>query len=236
MSKDPPIAYVLLSGGIDSTTALARAVDIDKLEARCVSIDYGQRHRREIGSASVIAEYYSRPHRTLPLVIAEKTMLIDDSIQVPDISYAEIAGVSPTYVPFRNGMMLSRLAAHISEWHFDPTRSESADYGREAIIYWGAHAEDAQNWAYPDCTPEFIGAMANAIYIGTYHKVRVVAPFQSLLKHEIIEMGAEIRAPYRLTWSCYKGGETHCGTCATCLARKDAFLRAGVQDPTEYLV
>lgn len=244
-----PIGYVLLSGGIDSTTALSRAVDVDELDiVRAVSIDYGQRHRREIAAAADIARVYGAEHVVINMHFVERTMLTDASIPVPDISYDQISGVSPTFVPFRNGMMLSRLAAHIAERHLDPTRKYNAldlregidnprldpDYQRDALIYWGAHAEDAAGGAYPDCSQEFAGAMANAIYVGTYNKVRVVTPFISLMKHEIIEMGSRHGAPYQLTWSCYKGGELHCGTCATCLARKAAFERAGIVDPTTY--
>jgi 7-cyano-7-deazaguanine synthase len=173
-------------------------------------------------------------------------MLTDPSIEVPDISYDQIKGVSPTYVPFRNGMMLSTLASHIAGRHFDPSQEalksledpeheyKNPDFNRDVVIYFGAHAEDAQNWAYPDCTPEFIGAMANALYIGTYYKLRLVAPFQHMSKDRIISRGAELNTPYYLTWSCYRGGGLHCGVCATCRARKLAFIAAGVQDPTTY--
>jgi 7-cyano-7-deazaguanine synthase len=233
MSKQP-IIYVLLSGGIDSATALGLASEQEDAEVRAVSMDYGQRHSIELTSARRVADYYSVPHEVINLPFVGRTMLTDESIRVPDISYAEIEGVSPTYVPFRNGMMLSRLAAHISERHLDPTMKDHSDYNRDCQIWWGAHAEDAAGGAYPDCSVEFIGAMACAIYIGTYHKVRVIAPFDTMFKHEIIKRGSEIGVPYDITWSCYKGGATHCGTCATCLARKGAFSLAGIEDPTIY--
>jgi 7-cyano-7-deazaguanine synthase len=153
-------------------------------------------------------------------------MLTDSSIAIPSISYADLPhGVSPTYVPFRNGQMLSKLAGHIQgNIHFTD----------DAMIYFGAHAEDAANWAYPDCTPEFVGAMANAIYIGTYQRVRLSTPWLHATKHEIITYGDKHGTPYHLTWSCYVGGERHCGVCPTCRARKDAFVKAGVADPTQY--
>jgi 7-cyano-7-deazaguanine synthase len=175
-------------------------------------------------------------------------MLTDPSIEVPNISYAEIQGVSPTYVPFRNGLFLATLASHIAGIHFDPTKMTlpvestipgdnvpNPEYNADVTLYFGAHAEDAQNWAYPDCTPEFVGAMANALYVGTYHKLRLVTPFVHSTKSQIIQRGKQLGAPYYLTWSCYKGGEVHCGTCATCLARRDAFIEAGVEDPTIYM-
>jgi 7-cyano-7-deazaguanine synthase len=252
-----PIAYVLLSGGIDSSTCVSEAINtVGERNVRCVSMDYGQRHIREIESAKKVATFYSnRPHETIKIASMPRTLLTDPSLDVPDISYAEIRGVSPSYVPFRNGLMLSTLAAHIAGRHFDPTKEflpeladgpgdtrmtlkpsqkRNPDYMRDCLIYFGAHAEDAAGWAYPDCTEMFIGAMACALYIGTYHKLRLVAPFMHMQKDQIIERGIKLGTPYYMTWSCYKGGDLHCGTCATCLARKDAFKRAGVTDPTEY--
>lgn len=243
-----PIAYVLLSGGIDSATCVSEAGSVVGFQnVRCVSINYGQRHIRELDSAKKVANFYGRPHTVLKIDSIPRTLLTDPSLDVPDISYAEIQGVSPSYVPFRNGLMLSTLASHIAGIHFDPTKKfidnpedpsrvlSNPDYDRDALLYFGAHAEDAAGWAYPDCTPEFIGAMANALYVGTYHKLRLITPWAFMMKDQIVKRGNELSTPYHLTWSCYKGGTTHCGTCATCLARKDAFKRAHVQDPTEYL-
>jgi 7-cyano-7-deazaguanine synthase len=234
-----PIYYVLLSGGVDSTTALARAVSSSKStnDVRTVSIDYGQRHRKELESAAAVAAYYGVSHEIVKIDMP-RTMLTDPSIKVPHISYAEITGVSPTYVPFRNGLMLSTLASLIAGRHLDPTKKDEPNFGRDIVIYWGAHADDAANDAYPDCTVEFIGAMANAIYTGTYRKVRVIAPFAAMEKWEIVKMGFDLVAPYGLSYSCYDGGEQHCGKCATCLARKEAFAKAGAKagwpDPTIY--
>lgn len=230
-----PVAYVLLSGGIDSTTCVADAVrTFGSKSVRCVSIDYGQRHSRELIAAKAIAQYYGRPHMTLPVFIPN-TMLTNPDIEVPDISYDEIKGVSPTYVPFRNGLFLSTLASMIAGYHFDPSKKDDVDYNRDAVIFWGAHAEDAAGNAYPDCTMEFAGAMANAIYIGTYFKLRLITPFIHMMKDQIIRRGKELGVPYYLTFSCYKGGEIHCGSCSTCYARAAAFIRAGVEDPTEYI-
>lgn len=102
-------------------------------------------------------------------------------------------------------------------------------------VYCGVHAEDAQNWAYPDCTPEFIGGMANAIYVGTYHKIRLMAPLQYMKKHEVVSAGQRLGVPWKDTWSCYEGGEDHCGVCPTCRARQEAFNLAYVLDPTTYV-
>ena len=244
-------AFVLLSGGIDSSTTLALAVSNmqDLLKSRMIgsaveaySMDYGQRHVKEAEAARKICEHYGVSHKIIDIrgALGKNSMLTDASQEVPNISYAEIDGVSPTYVPFRNGFMLSRLAAHAQE-HVDSIR-KSPQYQslRHALfedlvtLYFGAHAEDAQNWAYPDCTPEFVGAMANAIYIGTYRCVRLLTPFNYSTKDQIIKQGFNLGVPYHYTWSCYKGEALHCGVCPTCRARKQAFQLADVPDPTEY--
>jgi len=159
-------------------------------------------------------------------------MLTDPSKRVPEISYSDITGMSPTYVPFRNGQLLSRIAGIAQGWVMEGDIQDPAT--REATIWFGAHAEDAHNWAYPDCTPEFVGAMANAIYIGTYHRVRLITPFLFWKKSSIVLEGEVLGLPFELTWSCYKGEEKQCGVCMTCQARKGAFRDAAILDPTEY--
>ncbi len=237
-------AYVLLSGGIDSNTCMAVALEeFDDVHA--VSIDYGQRHHKEIDFAKEYCDHLQIPHKILDLKsIVPKTMLTDKDAEVPNISYDEIEGVSPTYVPFRNGLMLSALTSYVhgkyeeavKELHDLPdgvlpnTVSPLGEWG----IYFGAHAEDAQNWAYPDCTPEFIGAMANAIFIGSYQSIRLRTPLMSMIKSDILLLGTKLGVDYSRTWSCYKGEDKHCGTCPTCRARKKAFWDSGLKDPTEY--
>lgn len=249
-------AFVLLSGGLDSTTCLAVAKrDFGNVEA--ISIDYGQRHIKETEQARKICEHYKVDHTILPLrqlLEGGNVMLTDKSVDVPDISYSEIQGISPTYVPFRNGTMLAAITAHAQKYVMgeierayreymksvgrgeDPFWKEY--YTKEAKdlcgVYFGAHAEDAHNWAYPDCTPEFIGAMANAIYIGSYFSIRLYAPFMHASKADIVSVGSKLNVPYEMTWSCYKGEELHCGTCPTCQSRKEAFVAADVTDPTPY--
>jgi 7-cyano-7-deazaguanine synthase len=227
--------FCLLSGGLDSTVMLGYMIDTyapDKPEnALAISIDYGQRHKREIDAASRVAEYYDTEHRVVSIAgIIPSSMLTDQSQALPNASYADLPdGISPTYVPFRNGMMLSVLASIAQGWVREDERN------RQALIGFGAHAEDAQNWAYPDCAPEFIGPFGAAVFIGTYQKVRLVAPLMQMTKKEIVELGDKrVGAPFGMTWSCYAGGEVHCGTCPTCRARKAAFREADVRDPTEY--
>ena len=125
-----------------------------------------------------------------------------------------------TVVPFRNGIMLS-IAAGLAE-----------SLEVEALML-GNHAGD--HAIYPDCRPEFSDPMAFAIEAGTYAKIKVIRPFEHLTKTDIAKIGGQLNAPFELTYSCYKGGENHCGKCGTCYERKEAFRDAGVMDPTPYL-
>lgn len=224
--------FVLLSGGIDSTTCLylAYAECVEGLVA--INVHYGQRHVKELEHAQKSCNALNIPHHTIDLSgVVPRTMLTDPSKEVPNISYDQISGISPTYVPFRNGLMLSAAATYAMA-----TIAAKGDgsHEDEHRLYFGAHAEDAQNWAYPDCTPEFTGAMANAIMVGTYWSVRLVTPLQFMDKAQIIEFGTKLGVRWEDTWSCYKGGEMHCGVCPTCRARKSGFARAQIFDPTVY--
>lgn len=226
--------YVLLSGGIDSTTCLYDAVASHGADAVMgVSFFYGQRHSKELNYAQMSCARLGVEHceHRVPLAVSP-TLLTDPKQEIPNVSYDEIAGVSPTYVPFRNGLLLSSITSLL---HGELLARDNDVGEKESYVYFGAHAEDAQNWAYPDCTPEFIGAMANAIYIGTYREVRLITPLQWMTKYEVIHHGQKLDVDWTLTWSCYVGGERHCGTCPTCRARKKGFLEAGVQDPTDYV-
>jgi len=225
-------AFVLLSGGVDSTTCLYKAAnEFPNIEG--ISIHYGQRHLKELEYAKKSCDAWSIVHTILTLNpdVLSGAMLTDERIEIPSVSYADLPhGVSPTYVPYRNGTLLSLVTAYAQKW----VNKQQAPTPREAGIYFGAHAEDAHNWAYPDCTPEFIGAMANAIYVGTYKAVRLHTPVMWMQKYEIIQLGETLGVDWGLTWSCYKCEELHCGVCPTCRARQDAFRNADVEDPTVY--
>lgn len=224
--------FTLISGGVDSTTTLAIAAkDFPNADIECVTVNYGQRHVKEMESAIWQAYAFDARHTIVEAAGMLTGMLVDkgaDNEEVPDVSYADLpVGISPTYVSFRNGFMLSLLAARAQAWVMGV---EQAGQAAEATIYCGVHADDGVNWAYPDCTPEFIGAMANAIYVGTYGKVRLRAPLQYMNKEQIVATGYALDVDFKHTWSCYKGEELHCGTCPTCRSRKEAFLELNMGD------
>lgn len=226
-------ALVLSSGGVDSTTCVALAMSLGKENVSTVSVSYGQRHSRELECADKIAKYYEVNHYILDLSnvlqYSNCSLLAHSTEDIPEQSYADqIAqngeGKVSTYVPFRNGLMLSAVAA----------LAQSIYPEDDVDIYLGAHADDAAGRAYADCSEEFTSAMNTAIVIGTYGKVRVVAPLVNMNKAEVVKTGLALNVPYELTWSCYEGGETACGKCGTCLDRLAAFEANGVKDPIEY--
>lgn len=218
-------AIVLLSGGLDSTTVLAHARQTGHAEILGLSFRYGQRHEEEIDAARNVAAFYDIQHHVLDISLPQgESVLMRHDSEMPHMTYEAIEqaqGVSPTYVPFRNGTFLSLASALAVAAQYD-------------TIYAGVHAEDARGWAYPDCTPEFIGAMQNAIYVGTYHKVRLVAPLQYLMKARVVRLGLDLAAPYHLTLSCYEGTSPACGRCPTCVSRLEAFHVNDARDPIPY--
>ena len=227
-------ALVLSSGGVDSTTCVAIAVDeLGKENVATVSVFYGQKHAKELKCAQQIADYYDLKHYELDLSnilqYSNCPLLANSTEEIRHESYAEqIAkdgeGMVRTYVPFRNGLLLSSVAALAVSLFPDD----------EVDIYLGAHADDAAGEAYADCSPEFTEAMYRAIDIGTYGKVHVKAPLVHMNKTEVVATGIKLKVPYELTWSCYEGGEKACGTCGTCYDRQHAFLNNGILDPIEY--
>jgi 7-cyano-7-deazaguanine synthase len=216
-------AVVVLSGGLDSTVCMALARELhDELYA--ITFWYGQKHVTEAQAAGEVAGYYDAEHRFVQLdekLFSGANSALTDDVEMPHMSYEELQeshGVSPTYVPFRNANLLSMATAY--------ALTKDADE-----VWAGMHAEDAHNWAYPDCTPEFLGAMANAIYVGTYHKVRLVTPLMNMTKTEVVRLGLETQAPLELTMSCYEGTRPACGKCPTCVGRREAFASLGISDP-----
>lgn len=224
-------AVVLSSGGVDSTTCLSVAIDELGLEnVSTVSVFYGQKHSKELECAKKIADYYGVKHYELDLSAIFKysncSLLSQSTEEIAHESYAEqIAkdgeGMVRTYVPFRNGLMLSAVA----------TLAVSIYPDDMVDVYLGAHADDSAGRAYADCSEEFTNAIGQAINIGTYNKVKLEAPLIQLNKAGVVKKGIELGTPYHLTWSCYEGGETPCGKCGTCIDRAMAFELNNISDP-----
>lgn len=228
-------AVVLSSGGVDSTTALALAIDkYGKENVTSLSVTYGQKHSKELIAAKNIADYYGVEHKEMNLyniyMDNKSCTLLAGNGDMEHKSYAEQqkeseTGIVNTYVPFRNGAMIANAAA----------MAMGIYPNEEIVLYLGAHSDDAAGNAYPDCSKEFTDAMYQAVNFGTGGFVKCEAPFVGIHKSDIVKIGLELNVPYELTWSCYEGGETQCGTCGTCIDRKKAFEANGVEDPVPYM-
>lgn len=214
---------VSLSGGLDSTCLLFKMLR-DGREPVALTVDYGQRHRREIAAARVIGERAGVDHRVVDLSglatagILAGSSQTDQSIAVPEGHYTD-ESMKLTVVPNRNMLLLACAIA----W--------AVSLKADGVAY-AAHAGD--HTIYPDCREEFAEAMARAAALCDWHPVALLRPFIGLTKADIVKLGSDLGAPLALTWSCYKGGERHCGKCGTCVERREAFALAGVGDPTEY--
>lgn len=217
---------ILLSGGLDSTVLAAHYADHGH-RLHALSVDYGQRHVRELEAARVVAAHYGARHDVLDLTglgaLLSGSALTDPDVPVPDGHYAE-ESMKATVVPNRNMIMLS-AAVGVAIGH---------GYDRVAAAM---HAGD--HFIYPDCRPAFVDAFNAAVAVGMDGFLAggftVEVPFASWTKAQIARRGSALAAPLHVTWSCYKGAETHCGTCGTCFERREAFRDAGVSDPTDYV-
>ena len=225
-------AIVLSSGGIDSTTCVGLAVEkYGKENVATISAFYGQKHKKELECAQNVADYYGLKNYMIDLAqimqYSDCSLLSHSSKEIKHESYAEqIAdgGKVETYVPFRNGLILSAVSAIALSLNPDDITH----------IYIGIRADDAAGEAYADCRPDFIQAMSEAINIGSYKQLIVEAPFVNVNKAEVVRQGLELHVPYHLTWSCYEGGDKACGKCGTCIDRLKAFESNGVKDPIAY--
>ena len=221
-------ALVLFSGGVDSTTCLAIAVDkYGADEVLALLLYYGQKHSRELEAARTIAARYGVKHKELDLALifadSDCSLLKGSDEDIPEESYAEQlkkTGGKPvsTYVPFRNGLFLASAA------------SIALSNGCTEI-YYGAHSDDAAGNAYPDCSSDFNDAINRAIHLGSGGELRVIAPFIGMNKAQVVAEGLRLGVPYELTWSCYEGGDSPCGVCGTCRDRIAAFRANGIDDP-----
>lgn len=187
-----------------------------------LSIDYGQKHRRELEFARLNCQKLGVPFETADLSalrgIFGNSALTDPARKIPRGGYDD-ANMSQTVVPNRNMIMVSIAAA----------RAIALNLGEVA---YAAHSGD--HALYPDCRPEFADALDAVLRLCHYTPVKLLRPFVNMSKADIVRMGAELGVDFARTWSCYNGGEKHCGKCGTCLERKQAFKLAGVPDPTEY--
>ena len=212
-------SVIIVSGGMDSITLLYDKKDEIALG---ISFDYGSNHNaREIPFAKMHCERLGIEHIIIPLDFMHqyfKSSLLQGADAIPEGHYAD-DNMKSTVVPFRNGIMLA-IAVGIAESR-NLTKVLIANHGGDHTIY-------------PDCRPEFISAIDAAASSGTYVNVKVCAPYTNITKTDIAAIGKRLGIDYTETWSCYKGGEKHCGKCGTCVERKEALEGAGIEDHTDY--
>lgn len=212
---------VLCSGGMDSVTALHWAHGHHTVAA-ALSFDYGAKHNpRELPFAAEHADRLGIRHEVVKLDFVARLFasdLLTSGGDIPEGHY-EAANMKQTVVPFRNAVMLSIATGF----------AESA--GAEALVI-AAHGGD--HAIYPDCRESFMRAMGDAMRLGTYAGIVLLRPFIAYSKGRIVAEGSKMGVNFARTWSCYKGAATHCGKCGTCVERREAFIEAGVPDPTAY--
>lgn len=216
MKKD---SILILSGGMDSATLL---YDYKDRIALAVSFDYGSKHNaREIPFAKLHCQRLGIEHLVIPLQFMTQyfeSSLLQGGEPIPEGHYAD-DNMKSTVVPFRNGIMLS-VAVGLAE-------SRGLQY-----VMMANHGGD--HTIYPDCRPEFVDAFNRTACAGTFNGVRLLSPYTHLTKGQIAARGALLGIDYSETWSCYKGGEKHCGKCGTCVERQEALAEAGISDSTVY--
>ena len=197
-------AVVLFSGGVDSTTCLALAIErFGKENVVPLSIQYGQKHSKELEAAANVLAYYGIEGKTMDVTklfaFSNSSLLKQSTEDVPTGSYKE----------------------------------QQDEHGEGPVsTYYGAHADDAAGNAYPDCTETFYTSMGNAIFEGSGQECSLEAPFINCNKADVVREGLRLGVPYQLTWSCYEGGDHPCGHCGTCIDRQEAFRANGVEDPS----
>ncbi|MCM8779796.1 MAG: 7-cyano-7-deazaguanine synthase QueC [Candidatus Omnitrophica bacterium] len=211
-----PKAVVLLSGGLDSATALYLARK--SFNCLCLIFDYGQRHKKEIEAAKKIARASGSQYRIIKIDLPLKSSSLTNKKLAIRKSKR---GIPATYVPGRNTVFLS-VALSVAE-----------DIGAEAVFI-GANAIDFSG--YPDCRPEYYQAFRKLVRLATKpvtagKPIKIYTPLINLTKAQIIRKGAKLGVPYKLTWSCYRGGNLPCGECDSCYYRAKGFKEARIKDP-----
>lgn len=212
-------SIIVVSGGMDSITMLYEYKD---RIAQAVSFHYGSNHNdKELAFAKMHCERLGIPHLIIPLSFIGQyfeSSLLQGADAIPEGNYDD-ENMKSTVVPFRNGIMLA-IAAGLAETHHLQYVMLANHGGDHAI--------------YPDCRPDFVDSMSDAIAAGTYENIRIFAPYTNITKADIARHGKLLGIDYSETWSCYKGGEHHCGKCGTCTERIEALRLAGIEDKTVY--
>jgi len=212
------------SGGMDSTVLLYELL-ANGCDVKAIGFHYGQRHSVELQAAKKIVDllpgvaFEVIDLSGLGPLIAGQSSQLNSQVAVPDGHYTE-ESMKATVVPNRNMIMLAVAVAHAISIDFD------------AVAY-GAHAGD--HTIYPDCRSEFVDAMKTVIGLCDWKSIELLTPFIQSSKADIAALGNTLSVPFASTWSCYKGGDVHCGTCGTCVERREAFALAKLVDPTKYL-
>ncbi len=214
----------VVSGGIDSVT-MAHQLAAEGHRLHLVAVDYGQRHRKELGFARAAAQRLGTGYDEIDLSAVGRLLrgssLTDPAVPVPDAGRAP-AGPNPDIVPNRNALLLAAAYA-------------IAVVERAEAVAFGVMADDV---GPSDTSPAFLRAFADMERIATRGRARadleLLAPLVTLHKSEVVALGERLGVPWRQTWTCYRGQSAHCGACAACVERRTAFTTAAVEDPTEY--
>ncbi len=221
-------AVVLLSGGMDSSVLVHHVAQrLGRRPVHALSFDYGQRHRRELEAASWQARAArAATHHVVDVsfladLVSAGTTLVRGGGEVPDLDTLDPATLDqpPTYVPNRNMVLLSLAAAY-------------AEAQGVRDVFYGAQAHD--EYGYWDCTRDFLDRLNATLALNRREAVTIHAPFIDLRKEMLVTIGGELGVDFSHTWSCYRGGETACGTCPTCRERLKAFADASMKDPLKY--
>ncbi|MCP8311518.1 MAG: 7-cyano-7-deazaguanine synthase QueC [Candidatus Methylarchaceae archaeon HK02M1] len=217
-------ALTIISGGIDSSTLLYKILN-DRYEAYALTFVYGQKHSKEVEVAKDITSKLNIDHKVIDISSLQEILrsaLTSPEINIPEVSeeLKHYDSLKFTVVPNRNSIFLSIAVGY-------------AISIRVNHVFYAAHFSD--RGVYPDCREEFVEAFNHASRLATDNPDLVIeAPFIKMSKSEIVSLGTKLGVPYELTWSCYKGGEKHCGVCSSCRERKRAFQDIGIPDPTVY--
>ena len=218
-------AVIILSGGIDSSTLCYKCVN-DGYDVYTLTLNYGQKHKKELNSAEKICLNLKLTPNIVDLssikMLLSGSALTDESVLIPEVpeTVEHYETLKTTIVPNRNAILLALAVAY------------GENIGADKIFF-GAHHSD--RGVYPDCRKEFINAFEKAEKLANDNEnLKINAPFVDLNKSEIVKLGSKLGVSYSDTWSCYVGEELHCGVCSSCRERKRAFSEASVEDPTQY--